>query len=402
MNNYMEKNNLVRLTIIAYLLTLITGIAVILPFIIKQPAAAYFHSTMEYTGYVFSFFMIGMLIMQFCNGFIVKLISIKNEIYLMSAIYLICIILMYFISTASELIPILIVLGLCFGIIVTIPNFLIVHAFAKKERSSRLNRLDFSFSIGSMIYPIIAGYMIAAYLSWQSVYLSVLIIIAVIVILTVITKFPNLNIANDVEKAEHSNFSKWNLNVYLMGIMMFLYFVSYVGYTYWITEYLVKDMHIPETSANYSITLFWLLYAIGCFVSSLAVKKIPVNKYITISDIIAFIAYFLVMYSNNVPMLYISISLLGLGCATIYSSGISYSTMLVSRPSPRIVSFIITSSGVATFVGEFYSSYIVGAYGLTSIIIVSAILMLAVAIIMVIVTCRDKVNTKESLTHISH
>jgi len=253
-----------------------------------------------------------------------------------------------------------------------------------------------------MIYPIVAAYMIAAYLSWQSVYLSVFIIIAVIVILTLITKFPNLNIAHDVEKAEHSNFSKWNLNVYLMGLMIFLYFVSYVGYTYWITEYLVKNMHIPETSANYSITLFWLLYAIGCFVSSLAVKKIPVNKYITISAIIAFIAYFLVMYSNNVPMLYVSISLLGLGCATIYSSGISYSTMLVSRPSPRIVSFIITSSGIATFVGEFYSSYVVGKYGLTSIIVISAILMLAVVIIMIIVTYRDKVNTKESLTHISH
>ena len=56
--DYRGKANLMRLTVMSYGLTCITGIAVILPFIIQQPAQEYFKSSAGYTGFVFSFFML--------------------------------------------------------------------------------------------------------------------------------------------------------------------------------------------------------------------------------------------------------------------------------------------------------------------------------------------------------
>ncbi len=387
--DFRGKSNLMKLTVMSYGLTCITGIAVILPFVIQQPAQEYFKSSAAYTGFVFSFFMGGMLIFQILNGFIVKFLKIRAQIYLTSIVYLLCTLSMFMIHEIIFLIPILIILGFCFGLIITIPYFIFVHTFEGKERSTKMNRADFLFSIGSLVYPMVSSFMITMKFSWQSVYLSVFILIIIIVILCARSIIPNVDAA-ETETQTVSHFSKWNLNIYFVGLSIFFYFVSYTGYTYCVVEYLTTNLKMDSTAANFGISLFWILYAVGCFISSYAVKYIAVNKYIIFSAIVSFIAYFVIYYSASVMMMYVSISILGLGCATIYSSSISYGSMLVEFASPRIISFFIASSGVGTYVGEAYSNWVQAQYGFTSIIAISAITMLTTVVLMIIVAFNDK------------
>ena len=100
-----------------------------------------------------------------------------------------------------------------------------------------------------------------------------------------------------------------------------------------------------------------------------------------ISAIISLISYVLVFYSLNVAMMYVSLSLLGLGCATLYSSNMSYGTMQVKKPSPRLVSFFLFGSGAATMVAESGSCYIESHFGLRVILMVSAGFMLLAIIV---------------------
>ncbi|MEI6055419.1 MAG: MFS transporter [Lentisphaerota bacterium] len=389
--DFREKGNLMKLTIMSYGMTCITGIAVILPFIIQQPAQDYFKSSAAYTGFVFSFFMFGMLIFQILNGFIVKVLKIRAQIYLTAVVYLICSLAMFMIHSIVMLIPILIILGLCFGLIITIPNFILVHAFEGKERSTKLNRGDFMFSIGSLAYPMIASFMLSRHFSWQAVYLSVVILIIIVVILCAKSVIPNVDAT---ETAGVAKFSKWNMNVYMVGFAIFFYFLSYVGYTYWVAEYLTTNLKMSPTAADFGISLFWIMYAVGCFISSYAVKYIAVNKYIIISAIVSFIAYFVIYYSTGVMMMYVSISILGIGCATIYSSAISYGTLLVEHPSPRIISFFIASSGIGTYLAEVYSSWVQAQYGLSAVTVVSALMMLVTIVLMIVVAFTDKQAVK--------
>jgi MFS family permease len=92
--------------------------------------------------------------------------------------------------------------------------------------------------------------------------------------------------------------------------------------------------------------------------------------------------------------MYIAISILGLGCATIYSSSIGYATLLVEHPSPRIVSYIITSSGVGTYLAQVYSSYVEAHYGIPIITTFSAGFMILAIILYVIVAFNDKIAIK--------
>ncbi len=391
----MLGSNLKKLTVIAYLLTLITGVAVILPFVVKSNASELLHASLAYTGYVFSFFMLGMLIIQYLNGFIIKYIRLKTEIYAVCAIYFICLVMMRFTDTMPALIPIVIILGMVFGATTTIPNYVIVHAFDKEQRSSRLNRLDLFFSIGSFCFPFMAGYLLQADWTWWDLYALVIALWALIIILTSITTFPNLE--HDTASGKKISYSKWRISTYFIALAVICYFISYVGFTYWLQPYLLK-IHVPVSAATWSVTLFWLFYGIGCYLSSFVVKKIAVQKYVVLSMVVVCIAYFAIYLNMSVFSIYILSAILGLGCSTVYSSSISYGSLLLERPSPRLVSFFIACSGVGTFVGQFYSSYVEDQFGFPTLIAISALFMLIAIVLYLCVMLSKKMVTPTIVT----
>lgn len=388
-DGYQDSFNLLKLTIISYALICITGIMVILPFVVKVPAMHYFHASLAKAGYVFSFFMLGMVAAQYLNGFLVKFISIRNEIILTAVLYTLCVIVMFTVHQIDWLIPVLIVIGFCAGMVNTVPNFLIVHAFSGSLRSARLNRVDFFFSVGSSLYPMVAAWMLLRHFSWLEIYGSVIILFAIIVPLALSSKFPDINKSRG-SAAEHRQFSRWNLNVYLVSIAIFLFFVSYVGFTYWLEPYLEVNLKMPVDAANLSLTLFWLFYAIGCLISSFAVQFIRLHRYIICSLILAILAYLGIIGVMNPIIMLVLISVLGLGCATVYSSNISYGTHQVKSPSPRIVSFYITCSGIGTFLGESYSSYVEAHAGFKTLIVISMLMLVGAAVILTVVAVRNR------------
>lgn len=387
-----KSANVRNLTWLSYGLTAITGIAVVLPFVIKDAAASYFHTSLNYMGYVFGFFMFGMMIFQWLNGYIVKYISIKKEIYFLCIAYVLASLSMFFLPSAESLIPILIIVGAIFGAVITLPNYIIVHSFKGIERSARLNKIDFWFSVGSLAYPMIAGYMLEHNFSWAAVYLSVSIIVIFIAFLAARCELPNVS---DDEVGKQREFSAWTLNVWLVGVAVFFFFMSYVGYTYWLTDYIVKDLHMSTSTGDFGESLFWMTYAIGCFISSYVVRIIAVNKYIIASGIISILAYFMIYKSINIAMLYISVSLLGLGCSTIYSSSISFGTHLLKNPSPRVISFFVVASGIGTYLAEMFSTWVIDHYGIVILTAISGVMMLVAVIIYVYISVTSSISEEE-------
>jgi len=384
-----------KLTITAFLLTFITGILVVLPFVVQGSAQESLNINAVEIGKIFSYFMIGMVVMQFLNGYIIKVIKPKTELLIIAVIYLICMFGMFKVNTAHQaglLALIIIVLGLCGGIIVTIPNYIIVHTFQGKQRTTRLNLLDFCFSAGSSGYPYIVSWLFVMNFNWRDVYATVIIVWVVIVIMLLITKIPELgrNSSN-----EHIQYSKWNVSVILVGIAIFFFFISYTGFTY-ILQGCLQDIFTPygaAKAASYSInaiTMFWLFYAIGCIISSVIIHKISVNIWIIISSIVACIAYIWVFHSVSVGAVYVAVSLLGLGCATTYSSSIAYGTQLVDKASPRMVSFFIVLSGIGTFSGEYLANIWFSEHGYRFVTMESTIAMALVAVLYIIVTVINR------------
>lgn len=389
-----ERKNIVLIMILAYLLTFVAGGVTMIPFAIKFTATSSLHSTSEYIGYVFSFFMIGYLLANFLNGYIIKFIKLKYEIFLLSFIYIVFVLLMLLVTSATSLLAPILVIGFVMGIIYTIPNFLIVRTFKDRKRISQMNRLDCCYGIGALAYPLVAGYMLKFGYSWQEVFISVIIIFIIIIILSFFIKFPDLNISNEDGDSENKalkvNFSKWNFDIYLVGLLMFFYVLSYMGFTYWIVDYVTVNFHLNILIATFGLSLFWIFYAIGVFISSFIVKNISISKYMLFSGIIAILAYVLILNSHNYFMFYISISLLGYGCSTIFSSTISYGTLMLKKPSPVLVGFFIAISSIGIIATEQFSSYLQSEVGLKAVIWTSVGYMIIAMVILCVIMKRRR------------
>jgi fucose permease len=122
-----------------------SGSGVVVSSIVKGFAASSLELSEGNAGIVFSCFMAGTMFTQLLNGYFIKFIKIRTEITLSIIIYFVCV---YFICKSThfmEVVPILFLMGMVFGIIVTIPFYLIVNGFKGENRSSKLNMLDFFF-----------------------------------------------------------------------------------------------------------------------------------------------------------------------------------------------------------------------------------------------------------------
>ena len=68
--------------LLCYLLTCVTGIVNIIPMAIKTNAAQTLHVATYQVGYVFSFYMLGMLVGSLFNGNFLKRLTVKQDIFL--------------------------------------------------------------------------------------------------------------------------------------------------------------------------------------------------------------------------------------------------------------------------------------------------------------------------------
>ncbi len=188
--------------------------------------------------------MLGMLFAQLSNGFIIKFISLKTEIYLITLLYLCCMGAMYIAPSVNMLIPVLLVLGFVFGALVTIPFYIITHSFEGHQRSIGMNLLDLFFAIGSFCFPILAGQLLARHYDWKSLYAIVIVVWAFIAFVLIFTKLPNVNLHHTDKGEVAEKFSPWTFNVYLIGLAIFLAFTSFMGFNYWVVDFLTKYLSI--------------------------------------------------------------------------------------------------------------------------------------------------------------
>lgn len=387
--------NKIKISIVIYLMMLSCGMAVILPFVLKSSAASEIGISLSAAGYAFSFYMLGMLIGQMINGHIVKYLSLKAEMIIMAVIFLGCIGSMNYIHTVSALIAVEIVIGIIFGILVTLPFYIVIHTFEGSTRASQSNILDLFFGIGSFTFPMIAAKMLANNIDWRGIYFVIFLLWALLLVVMIFSKMPDISKVNtelaeknNIEDKEH--FSPWTFSVYLMGIVIFLDFVAFTGFNYFMPEFINLKYHISLSDAFFGLTVFWFCYAVGCGIAGIVVKIMAENIYIIFSSVIALAGIIMIFFATTPLILFISLGIFGYGCSTIYGSSIAFGSSILAKPSPRVVSFYICISGIGTWFGEFYSTWIHQRFGSEVIVVLSGVLLAILILLVMYVTVVEK------------
>lgn len=362
-----------RITLIAYLMYFFAGSSVILPGVLMGAVAHALGVVTADVGSAYSAAGLGMLLSIILSGWLVERIPMRVLILLNVSMLTGAILWMPFIDGMKAFGLSVFLVGLCAGIFIAVANILIVRLYDGSERSSKLIFLDFVFSFGALIFPIIAGKILMALASWELVYKCILVIALGVGFFSYFILFPTFDFSASRKNKKVKKYSCRDfMNMTIVTLACFCYTSSEVSFSFWIVEYLRGKFDVDIDVASISLSVFWVSIALGRLISSYAIKRVSFAKYILGSILIALVQYFFLFGAPNIQAAYVMISVLGLGYASLYPSIISHGTLVVKQSSARLVSLYLTGGTLGFMMGAaLLSSLIKRFYGTEASLVVS-------------------------------
>lgn len=365
--------------IISYIMFAYMGIAFLSQGSLKLEMAESFGITTSKLQYLFTVFSTASMITVIANKVFLDIVPLKLEVILSSLFILIGTFFMVLTKNVNIFMMGLILSGLGIGVYISLASYLIMNTFTE-DRNGKLNFLHFSYSISAVLTPIIAAALIGIKLSWNMVYMVLLILVAVIIFLALKTDFSN--ITHEKDEKNESQSAKWDLKVYLSAAMLFLYVFTEMIFSYWIVEYMVnKGAHGGE--AKISLSIFWLFIAGGRLIAGKLGHKFKVINMVMTLLAIALISYFTLMLVQGIWVTYIFVGLLGFGFSSLYPSIIALGTEGRKNISPSLMTFIMTSGSVGGIIYSPISGWVSSNFNVMltmGIGLITTILMLSISL----------------------
>lgn len=376
----MEKNSK-NIMIISYVMFAYMGIAFLSQGSLKLEMANNFGITTSKLQYLFTVFATASMSTVVANKFFLEWVPVKLEVILSSILILVGTFFMILTKNLNIFMMGLILSGLGIGIYTSLGNYLIINTFTK-DRNRKLNFLHFSYSISAVITPIIAAVLIGINLSWDMVYMTLLILVVIIIFLALKTDFSDVNYKKD--KKNEIKSIKWDFKVFLSASMLFLYVFTEMIFSYWIVEYMVnKGAYGGE--AKISLSIFWLFIAGGRLIAGKIGHKFKVINIVMSLLITVLISYFILMLIQGVWMIYIFVAFLGLGFSSLYPSIIALGTEGRENISPSLITFIMTAGSLGGIIYSPISGWVNSSFGVIvtmGIGLVTSVLMLLILFIL--------------------
>ena len=373
--------------LIAYLIFVFQGLIAPLGSVMIIEIATKYGVDTSIIGYIFALGIVGGGISALASGFLIEKFGKRKVVFagifiatlagatITSSNYLAMFALGMFLSGVSS------------WFMVAVGNYIIVKYYQGEKRSSQLNLLNFFYSIGALITPTLAGFMLERDVPWEVAFLTPFILLVLLAILSYSPVFGTSKSKGSLERKLSQTVSeeKWNVNIYVTGIALGIYCMLEISYTSWIVVHLRENLTVDIVAASLVLTIFYICQATGRFASGFIVKHIKLNIYILACSSLGLVAASLIVFSKSYIVVLCLTILMGLGIASLYPSILSYGTLQVKRASPRIMTFFLTSGIVGSVVGMLITSFLKQNFGVLACIITTAI-SLAFVIICIGVT----------------
>jgi fucose permease len=359
----------------AYLIFVFYGITTPLGSVMLIEIAGKYSVDTSVIGYILAFGIVGGGIGALSSGFLLETIGERKMI-------LLGIITGVFAGAAITISSYLAVFaigmflsGLCSWILLAVGNHLIIQCFEGTKRSSQLNLLNFFFSIGALITPTLASFMLERGIPWEAVFLTPFVPLGFLAVLAYSSAFDipkeQKNASSIVSQGAPTE--KWNRNSYLTGAALGLYCMLEISYTSWIVVHLRENLAADIVAASLVLTIFYICQAAGRFMSGLIVKQVSLPIYVICCASVGLIAAFFIIFSKSYMAVFYLTILLGLGAASLYPSILSYGTLQVKHACPRIMTFFLTSGLVGNVLGMVLTSFLKQHLGVVACIVTTTV-----------------------------
>lgn len=267
--------------------------------------------------------------------------------------------------------------GIGQGVIEVVTNYETVR-LEKAGQSRMMNLLHAGFSAGAIAGPIAVGALMGTGGSWKSVFPALGAIFAALAVVSLAVRFPA------PETGRHQG-TKGGLALLrqpvliLLCAVIILYVGSELGATNWVSEYFVRELGAPVSTAAFAVSALWLGLLAGrafLWVTWRSGRQEKLLLVLSLACIAALLGFFAVRRGAIFPAMAVVFGL-GLAYSGIYPLGVGLAGRVFR--SSAAVGMIGTSAGLGSFSFPFLLAGIAQGAGLRAGFLMLAVLPLGIA-----------------------
>ncbi len=240
--------------------------------------------------------------------------------------------------------------GYVFGVIWMQANQYILTS--KVRNKERIITIFLSFyPIGAFVAPFISSSIISAGFNWRLIYYIVIFMISLNIILYISIlgrKKESTALQNEAKlsfKEVFTNKSK-NLIFVLVFLAICFYCSSEAIVATWTPTFLGLARNFPIQPASLALNLFWLFVIIGRLIVLTVAGRIKSTKVMLFISILAIISMLVFAFIYNKYLIYVLISIAGLGYSAIFPMLISTGSTLYEKGRGLLATFLFLASNI--------------------------------------------------------
>lgn len=358
-----------KLTQLAYLTMVIVSATISLAGVTTPEIARTFQVETYRIGYAVTLFTTGYSLAIYLNGFVLEKINIKKELAIALFGMFIAVIAIVNAPSLRVFTLFMPLYGLTVGVLYSISYFSVATSYAGKERASKLSFTSFSYSLGSLLGPFLAGLALRQHTNWGVIYLSMIGPMALLLLLSQRLDFGYLqrNTERGTAVAE-----KWNLAVYTSALAIFCYVAAESVVSYWVVTYSHTGIGLEMGTASFTLAIFWTFVALGRLSAGLITKKVAANHYIlanSLAGILALTAF--LHWADRMEYAYLLIACVGASFSSTFALLMSFGIAQINYVSSKLMSLYMAAGAVGNIAGLFFSSYVNQHFGLPRTLLTS-------------------------------
>ena len=327
--------------------------------IIAGPMAEHFGLPITEITAGFSWLTLGILVGAIIALIIFDWLPLKR---IMVSLYCLIFISLLSLTLHEDLAMIRVVLGVvgvCCGIGLAGAALTISRTYHAERRASMLVITDSSFSVAGIVCSMLATYLIAKDLHWASTYQFVALVAAMVIALASLSAFPATSAGDEVKTSANETTAPWPATVWLCVVSLFLYTLGQYSILLWIPNYAETALGVSRDLSGQIVSQYWMgMFAAQLFVSWW-VFKIGVRKIVVLAASACTIFTVPLWIFTDIDTLLIMATVWGFSNLALLKVVLSFTTQMVTVPTPRLVAGILLGATMGTAVSPSITSQVV-------------------------------------------
>lgn len=218
---------------------------------------------------------------------------------------------------------------------------------------------DGCFSIAGIVCAWIAIFLVARGTHWAGTYQFVAMISAVVVLLSAISVFPaNPQRADNVDSLTKQPITRWPPSIWLCIGALFLYTLGQSAMLWWLPSHLETDLGVPRARAGEVVGQFWSGMLVAQVFVAWWVLRTGVPRLVLIGATTTCLFSLHLWLYEEMDGLVILALIWGIANLGLLKIIISFATLMVSVPMPRLVSGLLLGATLGTAVSPLITSRI--------------------------------------------